>query len=74
MTILETLQKEFPGVVFETYYSDLYLFQEDLQAMETFLKAKGISYSKFIDDIDHQTWIEIPFGYMDEYVSSKRKG
>lgn len=74
MTILETLQKEFPGVVFETHCSDLYLFQEDLQAIAALLKTKGISYSKFIDDIDHKTWIEIPFGYMDEYIASKRKG
>jgi len=74
MSILETLQKEFPGVVFETYYSDLYIYQEDLQAIATFLKEKGISYSKFIDNIDHKTWIVILFGYMDEYVSSKRKG
>ncbi len=74
MSILETLQKEFPGMVFETHCSDLYLFQEDLQAIATLLKAKGISYSKFIDNIDHKTWIEIPLGYIDEYISSKIKG
>ncbi len=74
MAILKTLQKVFPGVVFETHYSDLYIYQEDLQAIATFLKEKGISYNKFVNNIDHKTWIEIPFGYMDEYISSKRKG
>jgi len=74
MTILKTLQKDFPGVVFERHYRDLYIYQEDLQAIATFLKEKGISYNKFVDNIDHKTWIEIPFGYIDEYISSKRKG
>ena len=74
MSILETLQKEFPGVVFETYYSDLYIYQEDLQAIATFLKEKGIRYNKFVNNIDHKTWIEIPFGYMDEYIAKKIKG
>lgn len=71
MTILETLQKAFPSMVFETYYSDLYLYQEDLQAIENFLKENGISYTKFIHNIEHKTWIEIPFGYMDEYIAKK---
>lgn len=71
MTILETLQKAFPSMVFETHYSDLYLYQEDLQAIENFLKENGISYTKFIHNIEHKTWIEIPFGYMDEYIAKK---
>jgi len=74
MTILETLQKEFPGIKRHTYYSDLYIWHENLQSVENFLKAEHIHYSKFIDNIDHKTWIEIPFGYIDEYISSKRKG
>lgn len=73
MTILETLQKEFPEIRHETYYSDLYLYHENLQSVEDFLKVEHIHYRKFIDDIDHVTWIEIPFGYMDEFITKKCK-
>jgi len=73
MTILETLQKEFPEIRHETYYSDLYLYHENLQSKEDFLKENNIHYSKFIDNIDHKLWIEIQFGYMDEFISKKCK-
>ena len=72
MTILERLKKEFPDIVSDTYYSDLYLYHENLQSVEDFLKENNIHYSKFIDSIDHVTWIEITFGYMDEFISKKR--
>ena len=53
MTILETLQKEFPDIVSDTYYSDLYLYHENLQIIEDFLKAKQIHFTKFISYIDN---------------------
>jgi hypothetical protein len=68
MTILERLKKEFPDIVSDTYYSDLYLYHENLHIIEDFLKAEHIHYRKFIDNIDHDTWIEITFGYS-EYFS-----
>lgn len=73
MTILETLQKEFPDIVSDTYYSDLYLYHENLQSVENFLKDENVYYTKFISNIDHKLWIEIPFGYMDEFISKKCK-
>jgi len=73
MTILETLQKEFPEIRHETYYSDLYLYHENLQSVEDFLKTKHIHYRKFIDDINYVTWIEITFGYIDEYINHMTK-
>ena len=73
MTILEALQKEFPDIVSDTYYSDLYLYHENLQIIEDFLKAKQIHFTKFISYIDYAMWIEIPFGYMDEFIDKKCK-
>jgi hypothetical protein len=73
MTILERLKKEFPDIVSDTYYSDLYLYHENLQSVENFLKAENVYFTKFISNIDHAMWIEIPFGYMDEFISKKCK-
>lgn len=69
MTILETLQNKFPEIKHETYYSDLYLYHENLQSIEDFLKSNKVPYTKFSNAIDHMLWIEIPFGYMDEYLN-----
>jgi hypothetical protein len=67
MTILETLQKEFPNIKYRTYYSDLYIWHENLQSVEDFLKTEHIHYRKFIDNIDHVTWIEITLGYSEYF-------
>jgi len=72
MTILERLKKEFPDIVSDTYYSDLYLYHENLQSVENFLKAENVYYTKFISNVDHTMWIEIPFGYMDEFISKRK--
>lgn len=67
MTLLEKVKSKFPDIVYENHYSDLYLYLHSLKKLEDFLKLEKVTYSKFIDVIDHVTWIEIVGGYYEYF-------
>jgi hypothetical protein len=62
--VLEALRKEFPNVETDNHVTDLYVksgggVKEWLQA--NYIYAKNMT--PFIDDIDGDEWLDIPFAY-----------
>ena len=68
MTLYEELKRA--GVRMSNYRSDLYF--EDTETTREILGRHGKTHSRFSNQVENETWIEVPFAY-DPYWEAKQK-
>ena len=71
-TLLEQVKEKFKGIEYDTYCSDLY-FKHSTEVME-FIKSiypYHDSIKTFKNNIGGKLWIDIPFGYGNEYFKER---
>lgn len=76
MTLFEKFKTIFSESEIATHYSDLYVpvTQESTEILTNHYKNSGINFqaTKFKDNVTGDYMYDIPFGYMDEYIASRR--
>ena len=72
--LYDKIIKEVPREYINHYYSDLYVKVTPTSTALIAQYENKFMVSKFVDNIEHKLWYEIPFGYYDyDFVGNNKK-
>ena len=72
--LYNALKEQIPPEYIDHYYSDLYVKVTPISTDLIAQYENKFMVSKFIDNIEHKLWYEIPFGYCDyDFVGNNKK-
>ena len=72
--LYNALKEQIPPEYIDHYYSDLYVKVTPISTDLIAQYENKFMVSKFIDNIEHKLWYEIPFGYCDyNFVGNNKK-
>lgn len=74
LELYNALKGQMPPEYIDHYYSDLYVKVTPISTDLIAQYENKFMVSKFIDNINHKLWYEIPFGYCDyDFVGNNKK-
>lgn len=74
LELYNALKEQMPPEYIDHYYSDLYVKVTPISTDLIAQYENKFMVSKFIDNIEHKLWYEIPFGYCDyDFVGNNKK-
>ena len=72
--LYNALKEQIPPEYIDHYYSDLYVKVTPISTDLIAQYENKFMVSKFVDNIEHKLWYEIPFGYCDyDFVGNNKK-
>lgn len=72
--LYDKIIKEVSPEYIDHYYSDLYVKVTPISTALIEQYENKFMVSKFVDNIEHKLWYEIPFGYCDyDFVGNNKK-
>lgn len=72
--LYNALKEQMPPEYIDHYYSDLYVKVTPISTDLIAQYENKFMVSKFIDNIEHKLWYEIPFGYCDyDLIGNNKK-
>ena len=72
--LYDKIIKEVPPEHIDHHYSDLYIKVTPISTDLIAQYENKFMISKFVDNIEHKLWYEIPFGYCDyDFVGNNKK-
>ena len=74
LELYNALKEQMPPEYIDHYYSDLYVKVTPISTDLIAQYENKFMVSKFVDNIEHKLWYEIPFGYCDyDFVRNNKK-
>ena len=74
LELYNALKEQMPPEYIDHYYSDLYVKVIPISTDLIAQYENKFMVSKFVDNIEHKLWYEIPFGYCDyDFVGNNKK-
>lgn len=74
LELYNALKEQMPPEYIDHYYSDLYVKVTPISTDLIAQYENKFMVSKFVDNIEHKIWYEIPFGYCDyDFVGNNKK-
>ena len=74
LELYNALKEQMPPEYIDHYYSDLYVKVTPTSTDLIAQYENKFMVSKFVDNIEHKLWYEIPFGYCDyDFVRNNKK-
>lgn len=74
LELYNALKEQMPPEYIDHYYSDLYVKVTPTSTDLIAQYKNKFMVSKFIDNIEHKLWYEIPFGYCDyDFLKDNKK-
>ena len=72
--LYDKIIKEVPKEYIDHYYSDLYVKVTPISTDLIAQYENKFTVSKFVDNIEHKIWYEVPFGYCDyDFAGNNKK-
>ena len=74
LELYNALKEQMSPEYIDHYYSDLYVKVTPISTDLIAQYENKFMVSKFVDNIEHKLWYEIPFGYCDyDFVGNNKK-